>query len=89
VALVAVPRLSLGLAAAGSFHLRSGAWGDTALELPQALCDAGWCDVLGGAAASAAAIRAADLFRHWPVALLSRLAPRSESNLAASPSRNR
>jgi (1->4)-alpha-D-glucan 1-alpha-D-glucosylmutase len=54
-----VPRLVLGLAAAGG-------WGDTVVELPAGR----WRDVVTGAEVTGAGVRLADLLDPLPVALL-------------------
>jgi (1->4)-alpha-D-glucan 1-alpha-D-glucosylmutase len=57
--LVVVPRLVLGLDAAGG-------WDDTELDVPAG----SWCDVLTDRPLAGGAIRVADLLRDFPVAVL-------------------
>lgn len=70
--IVVVPRLMARLTGGGRLPLGSEIWGDTAVELPETLCNRGWADhltgeVYGGRAGS---LRVAALLGSIPVAVL-------------------
>jgi malto-oligosyltrehalose synthase len=85
LALTIVPRLCARLIAErGSMPLGVGAWGDTTIELPPNGPANRFVDALTGATVPAptsgrGALRAADVFAHFPVALLSGHAPQGLS----------
>ncbi|MGA3157020.1 MAG: malto-oligosyltrehalose synthase [Steroidobacteraceae bacterium] len=74
--LTVIPRLCGRLSATSSIPIAAQAWGDTAIEIPRRLAAARWLSVLEGGQLIAAGssgqhnLRVADVFAHFPVALL-------------------